>query len=86
MRTVWVNLTRSDFLADHVRALGAQRPPGAAQVGLDLTVAGLVFLALVVCLRRQRGGAPAMSVMVVISTISSLVPSRWGTWYSMTRT
>jgi hypothetical protein len=44
-----------DLLADHVRALGAQHLPGAAQVGLDLIVAGLVFPAFVIGLRQQRG-------------------------------
>ena len=45
-----------DLLADHVRAFGAQHLPGPAQVGLDLIIAGLVFPALVVCLRQQRSG------------------------------
>src|SRR6266704_3532935 len=40
-----------DFLADHVRALGPQHPPGAAQVCLELGVPGLVFPPLVVRLR-----------------------------------
>src|SRR5438034_7965715 len=35
-----------DLLADHVRALRSQHPAGAAQVGLELVVAGLVFPAL----------------------------------------
>ena len=43
-----------DFLADHVRALGPQHPPGAAQVRLELGIPGLMFPALVVCLREQR--------------------------------
>src|SRR5438552_17030090 len=43
-----------DLLADHVRALGAQHPPGAAQVGLELGIPGLMFPALMVCLREQR--------------------------------
>src|SRR5215831_18733975 len=32
-----------DFLADHVRALGPQHLPGAAQVGLELGVPGFVL-------------------------------------------
>ena len=45
-----------DLLADHVRAFGPQHPAGAAQVGLELVVAGLVFPPFVICLRQQRGG------------------------------
>src|SRR5258706_15839135 len=37
-----------DLLADHVRGLGPQHPPGAAQAGLELGVPGLVLPPLMV--------------------------------------
>ncbi len=46
-----------DLLADHVRALGPQYRTGAAQAGLELIVAGVLFPALAVGLGQfLRGG------------------------------
>src|SRR5450631_1322010 len=42
-----------DLLADHVRAPGPQDPARAAQVGLDLVVAGLVLPPLVISLGQR---------------------------------
>ena len=42
-----------DLLADHVRALGPQHPPGTSQGRLELGIPGLMLPALMVGLREQ---------------------------------
>src|SRR6266498_1936223 len=60
-----------DLLADHVRAPGPQHPPGAAQVGLELLVPGLVLPALVVGLREQRAWSSSRSSRPRAASVSA---------------
>src|SRR5690242_6251165 len=79
-----------DLLMHQVGQPRAQHPTGAAQVGLELVVAGLVLPPLVVGRGQLVGPSPVLAggcKMLVSRTISSPVPlpSRSGTSYSTTR-